>query len=40
MDDKKFVLIFFGIVAVIITGYLLFWGTVVAIAGHFIHKYW
>ncbi len=34
------VAIVLGIIAVVITGYVLFWGTVGVVIYHFVHKLW
>jgi hypothetical protein len=35
-----FVAVVLGIIAVVVAGYFLFWGTVGVVAYHFIHKLW
>jgi hypothetical protein len=41
MDQDKFnVLFVLGIIGTVIACALVFWGTVAAVAIHFIHKFW
>ena len=39
-EDKIVLLIGLGIIGTVIIGALLFYGTIAAIAIHFIHKFW
>lgn len=40
MRDGKFVFAVLGIIAVVVTGYVVFWGTIGAVVYHFVHKLW
>lgn len=40
MDDRKFIYIVFGIAVTVILCAIAFYGTIAAVAVHFIHKYW
>jgi len=40
MSERKMVLICLGIFSAAITCTLLFYGTIAAVAYHFIHKFW
>lgn len=39
-DDNMILWVVLGMIAVVVTGALIFWGTVGAVAYHFIHKLW